>query len=202
VLVPVLTYDSPTLGLCVLDGHHRIDAAIRLGLNVPVNHVGSLTDAAARSIALALNLSRRHLSAEEQRIAREQRILRVATLRREGRSTRAIADEVGVSPKRVRDDLDLAADRGLFSAEEDLVVIGANGRHYSVRAGRSRSDTAPPDPPPRPTPSDLAGLVRDLLAIHAGRPDALRVVAVEPDPADPDYPITLGSLRRALGVTS
>lgn len=80
----------------VLDGHNRREIADRLGIDCPteVRHVVDEED--ARQTALALNLTRRHLSREQRRdlIARECES-------RPGDSDRAIARRFGCSPSTV-----------------------------------------------------------------------------------------------------
>jgi hypothetical protein len=140
VRVRVLTYDSPTWGRrCVVDGASRLELAAEIAndeathLSIPVQHLGDLTDDAARELALTLNADRRHLTPEEQRAARCERIERVTAARAEGDSLRMIAEREGVSEKQVREDLRAAGAEG--SAPER--VRGADGKSYPATAPRS-----------------------------------------------------------------
>ncbi len=80
----------------ILDGHHRQQIAARHGLECPVevHHVDDDED--ARQTALALNLSRRHLTREQRRelIGRE-------CAARPQDSDREIARRLGCSPTTV-----------------------------------------------------------------------------------------------------
>ncbi len=80
----------------VLDGHHRRGIADRLGLPCPVETREVVDDEDARQTALALNLTRRHLTREQRRdlIARECQA-------RPDDSDRAIARRFGCSPSTV-----------------------------------------------------------------------------------------------------
>jgi hypothetical protein len=139
VRVRVLTYDSPTWGRrCVVDGASRLELAAEIAtdeathLTVPVQHLGDLTDDAARELALTLNADRRHLTPEEQQAARRDRIRRVVEGRADGDSLRTIAAREGVSEKQVREDLKAAGAEG--SAPDR--VHGADGKSYPTAAPR------------------------------------------------------------------
>ncbi len=92
IVVPVVVDQHGRL----LDGHHRRQIAARHGLYCPVevHHVDDDED--ARQTALALNLSRRHLTREQRRelIARE-------CAARPQDSDREIARRLGCSPSTV-----------------------------------------------------------------------------------------------------
>lgn len=106
IRVRIMTYTSPTLGArCVIDGATRLGIAAEYRISVPVHDLGQLSDEEARELALAINADRRHLTIEEQIAARAKRIDRVASAHEEGRSTRQIAKEEGVSQKQVMLDL-------------------------------------------------------------------------------------------------
>lgn len=79
----------------VLDGHHRLRAAIESGIEkVPVIIRHDLTDAQKRAYAFRLNLHRRQLN-------RTQRDELIRLLLAEGASTRQAAEEVGTSKSTV-----------------------------------------------------------------------------------------------------
>lgn len=109
VVVPVVTYDrlaDAGGGLAVLDGATRLALAGELGLKeVPVEHLGALSDDAARALALSLNADRRHLSIADQAANRKQRVAAAVALKDCGLSTRKIAKGLGVSEVQVRRDL-------------------------------------------------------------------------------------------------
>lgn len=107
-----------------LDGHHRRDIAARLGIDCPseVRHVTDDED--ARTTALALNLTRRHLSREQRRelIARECQA-------RPGDSDRVIARRLGCSPSTVAtvrrpvSNLDIPEDQVMVMTEADVAEM-------------------------------------------------------------------------------
>jgi hypothetical protein len=101
VLHPIHTDDENG----IIDGIHRARIAAKLGITPEFREHKGLTPEQKRQLALSLNLDRRHLTEEEQERARAQRLDRVATKRREGKSTRTIAKEEGISQSQVVKDL-------------------------------------------------------------------------------------------------
>lgn len=79
-----------------LDGHHRQEIAAALGVECPVEVHWVKDDEDGRQVALALNLSRRHLTREQKRdlIAQECEL-------RPDDSDRAVARRLGCSPSTV-----------------------------------------------------------------------------------------------------
>jgi transposase-like protein len=141
---PVLHYLSETHGRAILDGLNRVDYALGLGLTVPMMFLGRMRDDVARTLALSLNLDRRHLTAEEQQAARGERVKRVAQARDEGASIREIARAEQVSPGQVQRDLAAA----------------------SVSGDTPKPKTRPRKPPAvraRASADNLVGLVRAVL---------------------------------------
>lgn len=63
IQVPVLVDEAGS----IIDGHHRREIATRLGIECPVDVREGLTDAAKRTLALSLNIDRRHLNREQKR---------------------------------------------------------------------------------------------------------------------------------------
>jgi len=63
IQVPILVDESKS----VIDGHHRKEIADRLGIECPRRFALDLTDEQKRTLALSLNLDRRHLSREQRR---------------------------------------------------------------------------------------------------------------------------------------
>lgn len=165
----VKVYDSPAWGPdCVIDGANRLRAAAELGLDLPVEKVEA-DDDEARRMAEDLNIARRQVTAAEAREARARRIERVADLRAQGMSTRAIAAEVGVSQSQVVADIREATEQGCSVEPEK--VTGLDGR--TVAATHKAPEPDDPDdaepgaepPPPLddtpPQPSHDAARWRD-----------------------------------------
>lgn len=63
VQVPILLDENNV----VIDGHHRQKIATELGVPCPKRHVFDLTGLEKRTLALTLNLDRRHLNREQRR---------------------------------------------------------------------------------------------------------------------------------------
>jgi len=63
IQVPILVDENGA----VIDGHHRKEIADRLGLDCPRRFAMELTETQKRTLALSLNLDRRHLSREQRR---------------------------------------------------------------------------------------------------------------------------------------
>lgn len=89
----------------VIDGAHRLRIAHDLGLDIaaiPLNFLmASTSEEDQRALAWSLNADRRHLS-------KEQRQQRAVELRQQGKSYRAIAEELGVDPMTARSDVQKA----------------------------------------------------------------------------------------------
>ncbi|AWM41753.1 hypothetical protein GobsT_71480 [Gemmata obscuriglobus] len=159
VLVRVVTYDSPVWGeRCVIDGANRITIAAEMGLDLPVQHRGTLTDEQARAECLALNVDRRQLTREEQEASRARRLQRVVTARAAGASTRDIARAEGVSQTRVIQDLakatDMSAEQGCSLAPLDRTLKAFEQSMRRLVCMKRPSKTAPPQP---------TGVLPDLL---------------------------------------
>lgn len=92
-----------------------------------------------------VNDNRRHESeaAAQRRIAK--RVERVAALRAQGESTRAIAEEVGVSQAQVRKDLEVATEHGCSVGPEGNTVVGKDRKKRTAqkpsRNGEEAFDT-------------------------------------------------------------
>lgn len=90
----------------VIDGANRLSIASELGLiDVPWSVSKAKSKDAKVKECKELNLTRRHMTAEELQEARGKRIERVVEAREEGKSTREIANEVGVTQAQVVRDL-------------------------------------------------------------------------------------------------
>ncbi len=92
IVVPVVVDQHGRL----LDGHHRREIAAKHGLDCPVEVHHVVDDEDARHTALALNLSRRHLTREQRR-----ELIAAEIAARPGDSDRAIARRFGCSPSTV-----------------------------------------------------------------------------------------------------
>lgn len=94
VLLPILVDEDDR----TIDGHQRRRAAAEAGVDCPKVVVAGLTEDEKQTLALTLNLFRRHLSGTERSKALQQ----LANL---GLSTRRMADLLGVSKSTVHRDL-------------------------------------------------------------------------------------------------
>jgi DNA modification methylase len=135
----------------IIDGINRLTLADSLGIplaDIPLSVREGLSLQQKRELALELNTARRMLSREEVKAARQQRVQRVAELRAEGKKTREIAEEVGVSQMQVRRDLDAMA-----SIETDVSMP----THIQTSDGRSypaKQKKAEPQEEPAPVAAD------------------------------------------------
>jgi ParB-like chromosome segregation protein Spo0J len=132
IQVPILVDEHKA----IIDGHHRKEIADRLGIDCPRRFAIDLTDEQKRTLALSLNLDRRHLSREQKRELVE-RSLKADP----GLSDRQHAERTGVSPTTVGS----ARSR----LEESGDVSNLDTRTDS--AGR----TQPASKPKSPEPADL-----------------------------------------------
>lgn len=107
VIQAVVVANTPTWGRCVVEGMHRSLIAEPLDIDVPVVSLGDVADAHARDRCRALNIKRRHMTADEEQLARAGRIVRVAALSAGGKTIREISNEVGVCKSQVQRDLQL-----------------------------------------------------------------------------------------------
>jgi len=111
----------------IIDGFHRNKIAEELGLtDIPIKQVDG-TEAELQAMAIALNVARRQLDAEDRREL-------VTQLRAQGQSTRQIAEQLGVDPKTVRNDLNVAEATGENSPVDR--VTGKDGKSRPARMTR------------------------------------------------------------------
>lgn len=181
---PVFTYDSTSHGPAFIDGQTRAELSEQTGLPVTHVHLEGITDEVAELMATDLNVARRHLTGKEQSTARQERIKRIAAMRRAGKSQRAIADAEKISQKQVRNDLKES------EVSTPTQVEGRDGKTYSVpemlREIRKRAypgqalvqpeaeDSAPLAPFPRTHPhADLAARLDGLIRISDSLPSVL-----------------------------
>lgn len=145
----IVLYFDKTLGLpnCVLDGQGRLEVARDLKLprsKIPIARGRpKLTTEEAYLEALAHNDARRHdeLSAIEYRreAIKAGRVKVVAEAKAEGKSTRQIAEEVGIDQKQVRRDLEAAAEN-----PETAAILGGAPEKVVGRDGRPQAATKTP----------------------------------------------------------
>jgi DNA-binding CsgD family transcriptional regulator len=198
VLAPVLTYDSPAHGPdCVIDGANRAALAAEFDADLPVRKLRGLTDEAAEALAESLNADRRHLTPEEQRERRAERVKRVAGKRAEGKSLRTIAEEEGVSPEQVRQDVKDATVKGLTVEPEK--VMGRDGKERPAARKPAPDTPAAPEPPAPPDPKPAA--VVPPPAVDAwGIP--VQPHAAEAFAAVPEFKRLAGLLREVRGAVT
>ena len=92
VQVPIIVDEDRA----VIDGHHRKEIADRLGIDCPRRFAMDLTGEQKRTLALSLNLDRRHLSREQK-----QQLVRGSIKADPHLSDRQHAERTGVSPSTV-----------------------------------------------------------------------------------------------------
>jgi hypothetical protein len=120
----------------ILDGRNRQRAAQELGLPLPVRDFDLNLDGTPEEFVVNMNDDRRHETQDTIIARREARVRLVLEKKKEGKSNRAIADEVGVSEKQVRKDLKKSvAD---WSAPEKSEpsngkVKGKDGKNYNAK---------------------------------------------------------------------
>jgi ParB-like chromosome segregation protein Spo0J len=131
----------------IVDGYHRDKIAKELGLtDIPVKQVDG-TEAELQAMAIALNVARRQLNAEDRREL-------VAQLRAGGKSERQIAETLGVTKTTVHRDLEASGPNGPVDR-----VTGKDGKSRPARMARKPKSTPateePQDPePPKVTPTE------------------------------------------------
>jgi hypothetical protein len=114
-----------------LDGNHRERLAAELGVDMPAPVVVEIDDDGdALEVAVEINTARRHLNVETRRNL-------VAGLRAEGKSVRAIADELGVARTTVHRDLASGVPHGTPAPGGDNSppgsVVGQDGKTYPAK---------------------------------------------------------------------
>lgn len=114
----------------VTDGQHRLKIAHELGLALDAipRKVEDLDPDTQETLALSLNLARRHLSPDQ----RQQLVL---TLRQKGQSLRQIASAIDVSPATVLRDLSSPG----VSNETPDTITGADGKTYDAQSPQTRT---------------------------------------------------------------
>jgi ParB-like chromosome segregation protein Spo0J len=115
VLQPVVVDETGA----ILDGHHRAEIADELGVDCPATIVTDLSEGEKLETALVLNLSRRHLDAEQKRAL-------VLELRQRGLSIRWISERTGIPRSTVA-----RQTAGVPDGTPDRVT-GLDGKHYTA----------------------------------------------------------------------
>ncbi len=111
----------------ILDGRNRWKAAELAHVNPTfIDFAGS--DEEAHQFVITANEERRHLTPQWLEQHRRERIDRVVELRKEGKSERAIAEIVGVSPKTVHKDLEKAVATGVATEPESGTITTKDGK--------------------------------------------------------------------------
>lgn len=136
VMVPVLVDEDGV----VIDGHHRQRIADDLGIDYPVVQRADLSDADKRTLALSLNLHRRHLTRDQKRAVIAASLTADPELSNRQHAERTGADHKTVGT--VRDEL------------ESTGEIPQSTERTSAD-GRVRPATQPPRPEPAPEPAPL-----------------------------------------------
>jgi ParB-like chromosome segregation protein Spo0J len=162
----------------IVDGYHRNKIAEELGLtDIPVKQVDG-TDAELRAMAIALNVARRQLTAEDRQEL-------VAQLRVEGKSTRQIAEQLGVDQSTVVRDLAKASDA---TASVDRVT-GKDGKARPARM--TRKPKAKPEADLEPT--NVFSL--DLAGQRLAPVEEPKLATEEPEAAEPPKVATIDDLQ-------
>jgi hypothetical protein len=140
----------------IIEGRNRVTLAAELDVDLPVVVRAGLSDEQKLRLALDLNDARRQLTPADRKQAqaraeelRKERIARVAEASRQGKSTRTIAQEEGVSQKQVMRDLNEqvsppdSPDTPVSPASAPATVKGADGKTYPAsRKGGATQDPA------------------------------------------------------------
>jgi Homeodomain-like domain len=169
-----------------LDGRNRLKACDDIGIKCPTKLV-NVKDKDVETYIDALNLHRRHLSAEVRKI-------RVQKMRSQGKSTRQIAGALGVSPQTVLNDANptvqnLTVENGSTTSNgaensaatsgtpptEPEVVVGKDGKKRKARTKKKKPD-APAEDPPSLTDSLDAAVPPGLVTVFKGAEDFKKIV--------------------------
>jgi hypothetical protein len=140
----------------VIDGANRLRIAAELGLSsVPVKTFRGLTEEEKRDLAIELNEARRQLTPEDREKIKEEREMKAAEKRRQGKSTRQIAKELGVSQPQIIKDLKEEGDNQLSPGPappetQPAKVTGRDGKQYPARKPRKPKKAEEPAPASEP----------------------------------------------------
>jgi hypothetical protein len=140
---PLIVIDGPYPDTFeVIDGYNRLSVADEQGGffadAIPIRRLGALDKEQLLALAYSLNEDRRQLTEAQKATLREARRAKVAELRADGKSLRAIAKAVGVSKAQVANDLSDVSTGGHLPD----VVKGADGKQYpSTKPPKLQIDT-------------------------------------------------------------
>ncbi len=177
-LCAVVTATVPELGGIVVDGATRATICARHKLPCEKTDAGEMSLKEAECWARVFNFARRHLSPGELERARRERITLVAGKRAEGKSIRAIADEVDIDPKQVRRDLEAAGGDTVPTSDEPTVVTGRDGKEYPASRPRAQpTDARKALTVARKCAKGLAKAVADVIADSVEGPRFREVAA-------------------------
>ncbi len=136
VLVPVICWKEKKGSSedTIVDGAHRAQWAAQHGImKLPVVYRSFDSEEAAKAECERVNADRRHMTTDQQKKARAERIGRVAELRRQGESERAIAAKTGTSQPQVHRDLETATDTGVSVEPESGKIVGKSGKKHDPK---------------------------------------------------------------------
>ena len=132
---PIVTYQGK-----ILEGRNRYLAA-----NIAeVPHIFKEfegTEAEAKAFVILANENRRHLKADDLKKRRAERIQRVVSYRRGGRSTRDIAEKEKISQAQVRADSKVGTEQGGAQLNE-TDIVGKDGKKRKPRKPVSPEEKA------------------------------------------------------------
>lgn len=125
---PIVIYEGK-----ILDGRNRHRAGVELGIPVPTREFDPDTEGDPELFVENANDDRRHELPEVRQKRRAERIARVVQLRREGTSTREIADKVGISESQVRKDIGSATAHQCAVEPKKGTVTGRDGKTRAAK---------------------------------------------------------------------
>lgn len=159
VQVPIVIDENRS----IIDGHHRAEIAERLGIECPRKFALDLTDEQKRTLALSLNLDRRHLSREQKR-----QLIASSVKADPHLSNRQHAERTGVDHKTVGSVRNHLEATGEIPQSE--VRVSADG-HIRPATQPARPT---PEPPAididRPTPRAVVGIDGKTYPARSTRP--------------------------------
>jgi hypothetical protein len=168
VQVPIVVDENGV----VIDGHHRKRIAESFGLSLPTSVRSGLTNAEKRSLALSLNVDRRHLSREQRR-----ELVAASLIADPQLADREHARRTGVSPSTVGTIRSELEDDGQVSKLDSRISAD----------GRERPASQPPRPIVDPAPTPVSVEPPPVVDSEGARDDfnsELPIVdaVIEPDP--------------------
>jgi hypothetical protein len=122
----------------IVDGVHRYQICQKHGIKFPKLFMDFSSRAEVIQWIIDNQFGRRNLSDATKAKLRQARIERVAKLRAEGQSQRAIAEQVGVSQKQVRRDLAASPESHVSPGPPNTIggIKGRDGKLYPARQSK------------------------------------------------------------------